>query len=85
MKLDRDIKQFILRALCRAKEEPINDDTLRQLVRGAFAHVAITEADLSQWIKELETGGLISGTTDELFGLTWGLSLAGKHKAQQLR
>jgi hypothetical protein len=83
--IDRDIKQFVLKALLRAKDQPINDDTLRSLVRSAFAHVALTEADLGQWIKELETSGIITGTSDDVFGLMWGLSLAGKLKAQQLK
>lgn len=83
--IDRSVKQFILRALLHAKDQPVQDDILRQLARAAFHHVAITEADLSQWIKELETSGLITGTNDEVFGLNWTLSLAGKPKAQQLK
>ena len=83
--IDRDIKQFVLKALLRAKDQPINDDTLRQIVRAAFSHVAITESDLGQWIQELETAGIITGTSDDVFGLMWALSLAGKLKAQQLK
>ena len=82
--IERDIKQFILKALLRAKEQPINDDTLKQLVRSAFQHVAIAGADLEQWIREMETSGLIAGSDDEVFGLSWTLSLKGKPKAQQL-
>lgn len=84
MSLERDIKQFVLKALLRAHEQPINDDTLKQLVRSAFQHVAITAADLDQIIRELETAGLIVGASDDVFGLAWTLSLKGKPKAQQL-
>lgn len=83
--IDRDIKQFVLKALLKAKEQPINSDTLGQLVRSAFSHVALTDADLRQWIAELENAGMITGTTDEVFGLMWTLTLAGKLKAQQLK
>jgi len=83
--LERDIKQFVLKALLRAKEQPINDDTLRSLVRSGFSHVALTEADLSGWIKDLEQSGILVGTNDDVFGLMWALSLTGKIKAQQLR
>jgi hypothetical protein len=85
MSLERDIKQFLLKALLRAKDQPINDDTLRSLARSAFAHVAITETDFTTWIRELESSGVITGTSDEVFGITWTLSLAGKHKASQLK
>lgn len=83
--IDRAIKQFILKSLLRAKDEPINDDTLRQLVRSAFQHVAIAEPDLEQWIGELHKSGLIVRSEDAVFGPNWVLSLAGKPKAQQLR
>lgn len=82
---ERDIKQFVLKALLRAKDQPVNDDTLKQLVRSAFSHVAITEADLNQWVRELEASGIITGTNDDVFGTMWTLSIAGKLKAQQLR
>ncbi len=82
--IDRDIKQFVLKALLRAGNQPINDDTLRALVRSAFVHVTTTEADLGQWLHELEASGLITGTVDDVFGLMWTLTLAGKPKAQQI-
>jgi len=83
--IERDIKQFILKALLRAKDQPINDETLKGLVRAAFRHVALTDADLTQWIKELEESGILTGTNDDVFGLNWTLSLAGKAKAQQIK
>jgi hypothetical protein len=82
---ERDIKQFILKALLRAQDQPINDDTLKQVVRSAFSHVAITEADLNQWIRDLKHAGIIAGTSDDVFGTMWCLSLSGKMKAQQLK
>ena len=83
--IDRDIKQFILRALLRAKDQPITDETLKQLVRSAFAHISLTEADLTQYIRELETSGVITGTNDDVVGLVWMLTVPGKLKAQQLK
>jgi hypothetical protein len=83
--IDRDIKQFILKALLHAKDQPINDDTLRQLVRSAFQHVAIAEPDLEKWINDLHASGLVVRSDDAVFGPNWVLSLAGKPKAQQLR
>jgi hypothetical protein len=82
--IDRDIKQFVLRALLRADPQPIQDDTLKQCVRSAFQHVAIAEPDLNKWIVELETAGLLVRGEDEVFGVNWVLSLAGKPKAKQI-
>ena len=82
--IERDIKQFVLKALLRAGVQPIQDDTLREMVRAAYRHVAIPEPDLTQWLKELETCGLIVGNNDAVFGWNWALTLAGKPKAQQV-
>jgi len=82
--IDRDIKQFVLKALLRAKDQPIQDDTLRELIRAAFRHVAIAEPDLTACFKELETCGLIVGNNDAVFGWNWALTLSGKPKAQQI-
>jgi hypothetical protein len=85
MNLERELKQFILKILLQAKEQPINDDTLKRLVRAAYHHVAIPAAALERVIGELKRSGLIAGVQDEIFGLAWTLSLKGKSKAQQIR
>lgn len=82
--IDREIKTFILRALHAANGAPMTDDTLRSAVRNAFAHVALTTAELTGHIKDVEESNLISGAHDEVFGLMWALTPKGKIKAQQL-
>jgi hypothetical protein len=81
--IDRDIKLFVLKALL-ASRKAVTHDWLKQAVRSAFMHVAITEGDLKQYIGECEAAGWIAGTRDELLGLMWSLTPDGKIKAQQL-
>jgi hypothetical protein len=83
--IQRDVKQFVLKALLRANKQLINDETLKQLVRSAFSHVAIAETDLVKWIKELESSGILVRNEDAVFGTMWGLSLAGENSAKQIR
>jgi len=82
--LDRNIRQFVLRALLASKDAPLPDDTLKGTIRAAFPNVAFTDGDLTQHIKELEAAGIIAGTNDDISGVVWQLSLKGKIKAQQL-
>lgn len=81
--LDRTIRAAILRALLAAKG-PMPETALKQHIRNVFAHVAFTEADLAQRIKELESANIICGTNDEIVGIVWDLTLKGKTRAQQL-
>lgn len=83
--IDRDIKQFVLKALLRAADQPIADETLRDLVRQAFSHVAIIETDLIRWIGELKKAGLIADEETVVFGKSWTLTLKGKPQAKQLK
>lgn len=81
--IDRDIKQWILRALLAA-HKPVTDEFLRQSIRSAFIQVTFTAGDLKGYIADLESAGLIAGTNDDIIGPVWALTPAGKIKAQQL-
>lgn len=81
--LQRDIRAAILRALNAAKG-PMPEAALKQHVRNVFSHVAFTDADLSQRIRELESAGILCGTDDDIVGIVWDLTLKGKTRAQQL-
>jgi hypothetical protein len=80
--IDRDVKLFVLKALLAAKGTPIQEDALLMSIRARFS-VAFTDGDLKQWIRELETAGMIAGTDDELSGVVWALTQKGKIRAQQ--
>jgi hypothetical protein len=81
--MEQEIKEFILKALLRAKE-PVQDKWLKSAIVSAFMHVAIPVGDLKQMIGECESAGWIAGTRDELLGVVWALTPKGKIKAQQL-
>jgi DNA-binding HxlR family transcriptional regulator len=81
--LERNLRAAILRALLAAKG-PMPESALKQHLRNVFAHVAFTDGDLTQRIRELETAGIICGTDDEIVGTVWDLTLRGKTRAQQL-
>ena len=81
--LQRSMRIFALRAI-HLTDGPIVDGTLRVALRAAFPAVAFTEGDLRDIITSLETDTLIAGTNDDLLGLVWALTPAGKIRAQQL-
>lgn len=78
------VKTFILKALAAAGDVPLPDATVRQVARNAFPGVAITTADLGQWITELDSAGLIAGTRDDISGIVWLLTNKGKIRVRQL-
>jgi hypothetical protein len=82
--LDRNIRAAILRALLAAKG-PLPEAALKQHLRNLYPHVAFTDADLSERIRELEAANIICGTDDEIIGAVWDLTLKGKTRAQQLK
>jgi DNA-binding PadR family transcriptional regulator len=82
--MERDIKQFVLKALLAANDEPYPDATLRSVTRAGFPRTAITVGDLSQWIDELQVQGFIAGTRDGVEGLVWMLTPKGKISAQRI-
>ena len=82
--MERELKQFMLRALLQAKDSPMTGTALRTAATAVFSHVAITTGDLNQWIREMETANLIAGTADDVLGTVWMLTPIGKIKAQQL-
>jgi hypothetical protein len=82
--ISRDIKAFILRALLAAAGEPLTEETLKGAVFTRYSRVGLTDGDLRQWIREVESAGLIAGTNDDILGLVWSLTPKGKIKAQQL-
>ena len=81
--IDLEVKQWILKALLAAKK-PVTDAWLRNSIKSAFIQVAFTANELKGYISECENTGLIAGTTDDVIGLVWALTPAGKIKAQQL-
>jgi hypothetical protein len=85
MMINRDIQIFILRALLAANDSPMTHDELSQAIRTGFMRVAFTAADIDHHINMAEVAELISGTSDQVFGLMWALTPRGKIKAQQLR
>lgn len=82
--LEREIRQFILRALHATKGSPLLDETLKSSVRSAFRHLVFTDGDLRDHIKACEAAELIAGTSDEVFGAVWVLTAKGKIAAQQI-
>ena len=81
--IERNVRAAILRALLAAKG-PMPETALKQHIRNVFAHVAFTDGDLAQRIRELEAAGILCGTEDEIVGAVWDLTLKGKTRAQQL-
>jgi hypothetical protein len=83
--LEKQIRQFILRLLLAARDNPMPDSTVRAAIVGAFPHVAFSGGDLGNFIKDAEDFNFIAGTNDDVFGLMWALTPKGKIRAQQLR
>jgi DNA-binding MarR family transcriptional regulator len=83
--LERDIQIFILRALLAADGSPMTDESLRQAIRHAFDRIAFTASDVTAHISRVEMNGLITSTTDTIFGMLWGLTPKGKLAAEQLK
>jgi hypothetical protein len=81
--LERQIRQFILRAL-RAARGPMAESALKSAIHAAFPAVAFTEGDLRGHIQDAEEALLIAGTNDDVAGMLWDLTGKGKIKAQQL-
>ena len=79
-----DIKRFVLRALRRLDGMPWPDALLDDAVRQALRPRPL-QSDINQAKRELETGGYLQGSRDELDGLlTWTLTGKGRHKAIEL-
>ena len=83
--MEKQIRQFILKALLAAKGSPLPDSSLRDAIKAAFPHVAFSAGDLGEHIKDAEDFSFIAGTNDEVFGMMWALTPKGKIRAQQLR
>jgi len=81
--IDREVKAFVLKALLAAKK-PVTEDFLRNAISSAFIQVAFTSNELRQYITQVEAAGYIAGTNDDVLGLVWALTPAGKIKASQL-
>ena len=82
--IDREVKAFVLKALLAAKQ-PVTEDFIRTAIASAFIQVTFTSNELRQYICEVERAGYIAGINDDVLGLVWALTPAGKIKAQQLR
>ena len=79
-----DIKRFLVRALHRLNGLPWPDALLDDAVRQALVPSPL-QSDIQQAKRELETGGFLQGSRDELDDqLTWTLTEKGRHKAKQL-
>ena len=84
MKLDIEIRKFILRSLLAAEDVPMPNDSLKSSIEGAFPNVAFTAGDLRHHIKGAEDDNLIDGTNDDVSGVVWLLTPKGKIHAQRL-
>lgn len=82
--IDQDIKIFVLKLLLAADGAPITNETLMAAVANRFSHVALTHGDIRQYVNTLQYQKNIAGTNDELLGVVWLLTPAGKIKAQNL-
>jgi hypothetical protein len=81
--IDREVKAFLLKALLAAGK-PVTEDFLRGAVASAFIQVTFTSHELRNYIAQLEQSGYLAGINDDVLGLVWALTPAGKIKAQQL-
>ena len=85
--IDHEAKTFVLRALLTNSQNgggPMRDENLKEAIRGRFPGVALTNGDMTAWLRALENSSLISGTRDDVDGVVWDLTTKGKIKAQQL-
>ena len=79
-----DLKRFLLRAMLRLGGLPWPDALLDEAARQASVPRAL-QSDINQATRDLEQGGYIQGSRDELDDLlTWTLTDKGRHKAKQL-
>ncbi len=79
-----EIKRFLLRAMARLNGLPWPDALLEDAARQAIVPRPL-ESDIQQAKRELERGGYIQGSRDELDDVvTWTLTDKGRHKAKQL-
>ncbi len=83
-----DLKHFILRALARMEGLPMRETELVESAMLAFERAkgrTPSVADIGEAKRELQFGGYIHGTEDEMDrSMSWTLTPRGKHKAMQL-
>jgi len=85
MTREQSITQFALRVLHHAGGEPMSDDALMQAVSMGLRHLRPTLSEIGDALRQAERRGYISGTTDDLLGMTlWTLTPKGRLAAQQL-
>jgi hypothetical protein len=79
-----EIKRFVLRALGRLHGVPWPDALLDEAVRRAVLPHPL-QSDINQAKRELENGGYVQASRDELDDLlSWTLTEKGRHKAKEL-
>ncbi len=81
--IDREVKALVLRVLLPLRGKPLPDGSLKGFIRTGFG-AAFTDGDLTQWLREMETTGLLAATDDEVLGIVWALTPKGTIRAQQL-
>jgi hypothetical protein len=80
----KEIKRFILTALLRLQGTPMQGDTLDTAIKQSLVPRPL-QSDIERARHELEEGGFIIGTRDDLDGsVSWGLTAKGELKAKQL-
>ena len=79
-----DIKRFLLRAMNRLNGLPWPEPLLDEAARRSTMPRPL-QSDINEARRELERGGYIQGSCDELDGfVTWTLTEKGRHKAKEL-
>jgi hypothetical protein len=79
-----NIKRFILRALLAMQGMPMPGEALDQAVKGAVPPRPL-QSDIESARNQLEEGGFIIGTKDDLDGsVSWALTMKGQIRAKQL-
>lgn len=84
MNSEGQIKRFILKAVSNAGLNPLPESALVSAIQIAFPHLRLPLGDIESIIKSCEESGWIAGTKDDIIGILWGMTPAGKIRLSTL-
>lgn len=76
------VRLFVLRSLDAHGPQPMPEEVLLGALK--LARFNQTDGELRSHVKACEASGWIAGVTDDLLGVVWQLTTAGRLRLQQL-
>lgn len=81
---EQKLRAFCLRAVDQCGGRPLPETALVDALRLSHPHIRITDADAVAHIRSCETAGWIVGIADDLLGVQWSLTPAGRARLATL-